>query len=178
MPLWFETTVHAPPPKDTMSNPPRKLGLGYFWQELAVGQRFETFSRTVTESDLVGFINATGMLEAIFIDAEHVGGAIAGRPVPAVLTYALIEGFLLQSMVQGTGLAMLELHKKIHRPVLVGDTIHASVEITALRETSKGGRAVVTSQVDVFNQHNEGVLTYTVTRLLAGRPEPTPGATS
>lgn len=145
------------------------LGQGFHWQDLRVGQRFQTFRRTVTETDLVNFISTTGMLEAIFIDAHYEQGAISGRPVPAALTYALIEGFILQTMIQGTGLAMLELTQKIHGPVRVGDTIGATVEVTAIRPTSKGGRAVVTSQIEVSNQRNEPVMTYTATRLLAGR---------
>jgi acyl dehydratase len=44
------------------------------------------------------------------------------------------------------------------------------VEITGLRLTSKGNRAIVTSQVDIYNQRDEQVITYTVTRMLAGRP--------
>jgi 3-hydroxybutyryl-CoA dehydratase len=146
------------------------LGRGFYWQELRVGQRFQTYRRTVTEADLVNFISATGMLEAIFIDAHYEHGAIKGRPVPAALTYALIEGFILQSMIQGTGLAMLELSQKIHAPVLVGDTIGATVEVTRIRPTSKGGRAVVDSQMEVTNQRAEKVMTYAATRLLAGRP--------
>ena len=81
-----------------------------------------------------------------------------------------IEGLLLQSMIQGTGLASLELHKKVLKPVMVGDTVFAEVEITGLRPTSKGNRAIVTSQVDIYNQRDEQVITYTVTRMLAGLP--------
>lgn len=149
---------------------PAVLGHGFYWQDISVGQRFRTFRRTVTETDLVNFINTTGMLEAIFIEEGYELGAIKGRPVPAALTYSLIEGFILQSMIQGTGLAMLELHKKILGPVVVGDTIGAEIEITALRPTSKNNRAIVTSRIDVYNQRNEMVLTYTATRMLAGRP--------
>lgn len=148
------------------------LGQGFYWQDIQVGQRFRTFKRTVTEADLVSFIGTTGMLEAIFIEADYQGGAIAGgRPVPAALTYTLIEGFLTQTMIQGTGLAMLELHKKILAPVNVGDTIRAEVEVTALRPTSKNNRAIVTSRIDVFNQRDVMVITYTATRMLAGRPD-------
>jgi acyl dehydratase len=147
------------------------LGHGYYWQDLRVGQRFQTFRRTVTETDLVNFISTTGMLEAIFIDANYEHGAISGRPVPAALSYALIEGLILQTMIQGTGLAMLELVQKIHAPVRVGDTIGATVEVTGIRPTSKGGRAVVTSQIEIINQRNEPVISYTATRLLAGRPQ-------
>jgi acyl dehydratase len=146
-----------------------RLGQGFVWQELAVGQRLRTFRRTVTETDLVSFIAVTGMLEAIFIDAHHEGGAIAGRPVPAALTYTLIEGFILQTMIQGTGLAMLELVQKIHAPVLVGDRIEAVVEVTGIRPTSKGGRAVVDSRIEVFNQHGHCVMHDDARRLLAGR---------
>lgn len=153
-----------------MTQESTRLGQGLYWQDLHEGQRFSTFRRTVTETDLVNFISATGMLEAIFIDAHHDGGAIKGRPVPAALTYALIEGFILQSMIQGTGLAMLEVHQKILKPVLVNDTVSAQVEVVEVRGTSKGGRAIVTSRVDVFNQRDEMVLTYKATRLLSGRP--------
>ena len=149
-----------------------RLGQGAYWQDLQVGQRWRTFRRTLTEADLVGFINATGMLEAIFIEDGYEGGAIRGRPVPGALTYALIEGFILQSMIQGTGLAMLELHQKILAPVLVGDSIDAVVEVTGVRPTSKGHRAVVTSRIEVFNQRGEPVMEYSATRLLAGRPAP------
>lgn len=145
------------------------LGQGFHWQDLQVGQRFQTLRRTVTETDLVNFIGVTGMLEAIFIDAEPLEGGISGRPVPAALTYSLIEGFILQTMIQGTGLAMLELTQKIHAPVRVGDTIRAIVEVTGIKPTSKGGRAVVDSSISVFNQRDEHVMTYTARRMLAGR---------
>ena len=145
------------------------LGHGFYWQDLQVGQRFKTFRRTVTETDLVNFISVTGMLEAIFIDATFEHGAMKGRPIPGALTYAIVEGFILQSMIQGTGLAMLELTQKILAPVVVNDTIGATVEVTGIRPTSKGGRAVVDSRIDVSNQRNEIVMTYTAKRLLAGR---------
>ena len=145
------------------------LGQGFYWQDIQVGQRFQTYRRTVTETDLVNFIGVTGMLEVIFIDAEGLEGGIGGRPVPAALTYSLIEGFILQTMIQGTGLAMLELTQKILGPVRVGDTIRATVEVTGIKPTSKGGRAVVDSRIDVYNQRDEHVMTYTARRMLAGR---------
>jgi 3-hydroxybutyryl-CoA dehydratase len=154
--------------KNTNSSVTR-LGQGLFWQELKVGQRFQTFSRTITETDLVNFISCTGMLEAIFIEEGYGEGAIKGRPIPGALTYTLIEGFILQSMIQGTGLAMLELSQKIHAPTLVGDTIHAEIIVTNVKPTSTKNRAVVTSDIHVFNQHKTLVMTYTATRLLAGK---------
>jgi len=147
---------------------PTLLGAGFTWPELKVGQKFRTFRRTITESDIVNFIGATGLLEVIFIDTTYQHGAMKGRPVPGALTYSIIEGFMMQSMVQGTGLALLEVHKKMLSPVFAGDTVWAVVEITDIRPTSKGNRAIVTSKVDVKNQDGVDVMTYTVVRMLAG----------
>lgn len=146
------------------------LGRGYYWQELSVGQRFQTFRRTITETDVINFISVTGMLETIFIDTTFEHGAIKGRPVPGALTYGLIEGLIMQGMVQGTGLALLEVHKKILAPVAVGDTVWAEIEVTAIRPTSKHNRAIVASRIDIKNQHDKDVITYTATRMLAGQP--------
>jgi acyl dehydratase len=148
-----------------------RLGQGFYWQDLKEGQAFRTFRRTVTETDLVNFISVTGMVEAIFIEDGYDGGAIRGRPVPGALTYTLIEGFILQTMIQGTGLAMLELTQQILAPVVVGDTVWATVTVTGIRPTSRGNRAVVDSAIEVFNQRNEKVMTYTARRLLAGHPD-------
>ena len=147
------------------------LGLGFTWEQLSRGQKFRTLNRTVTETDLVMFTGVTGMLEVIFTDQTFGGGggAIQGRFVPAALTYSLIEGLLCQSMIQGTGLAMLELKKKVLAPVRVGDTIHAEVEVTSVRPTSKGNRGIVSSKIDVKNQNGEVVISYEATRMLAGR---------
>jgi 3-hydroxybutyryl-CoA dehydratase len=153
---------------ETPDPAPPLLGRGLFWQQLRPGQRFRTFGRTVTEHDLMGFVALTGMQEPLFVDATHAG-ALGARPVPAALTHALIEGMLLRGMVHGTGLALLETHIRPLAPVRVGDTIRATVEVTEIRPTSRGGRAVVISAVRVANQRGEAVMDYSVTRLLAGQ---------
>lgn len=147
------------------------LGLGFTWEQLSPGQRFRTLNRTVTEADLTMFVGVTGMVEVIFTDHTFGAdkGAIQGRFVPAALTYSLIEGLLCQSMIQGTGLAMLELKQQIKAPVRIGDTIHAEIEVTSVRPTSKGNRGIVASTVDVKNQRGEVVISYEATRMLAGK---------
>ena len=149
------------------------LGLGFTWEQLSPGQRFRTLNRTLTETDLVLFTGVTGMLETIFIDRTFGDerGAIHGQFVPAALTYSLIEGLLCQSMIQGTGLAMLEVNKKVLAPVRVGDTIHGEVEITSVRPTSKGNRGIVAQKIEIKNQNGEVVIAYEATRMLAGKSE-------
>ena len=152
------------------SPPATRLGQGFHWQDLHAGQRFRTFRRTVTEADLMGFVALCGMQEPLFVDATHAG-ALGPRPVPGVLTYALIEGLLLRGMVHGTGLALLEATQRMLAPVRVGDTIGAEATVVEVRPTAAGGRAVVVCEVRVTNQRGEPVLDYSVKRLLAGRPD-------
>ncbi|MGQ5700485.1 MaoC family dehydratase [Sandaracinobacteroides sp. A072] len=145
------------------------MGKGPVWQDLKTGIVGRTLRRTITESDLVNFIGVTGMLEAIFIDASYPGAAIPGRLVPAALTQCLVEGMLFQTVIQGVGLALLEVNLKAHAPVRVGDSVWAVLDITDIKPTSKGNRAVVASEVKVYNQQEELVLSYTVKRMVAGR---------
>jgi 3-hydroxybutyryl-CoA dehydratase len=154
-----------------MAGEMKTLGLGFTWDELSAGQRFRTLNRTITEADLMMFIGVTGMVEVIFTDHTFGAGrgAIQGRFVPAALTYSLIEGLLCQSMIQGTGLAMLELNKRVLKPVRVGDTIHAEVEVTSVRPTSKGNRGIGASRIDIKNQDGQVVISYDATRMLAGK---------
>ena len=151
----------------------KTVGVGFCWEELKVGDRLRTLRRTITEADLVQFCNVTGMLEAIFIDATYGddAGAIKGRFVPGALSYTFIEGFQCQSFFQGTGLALLEVTKKVLRPVFVGDTIYGEISVTGIRPTSKGGRAIVSSTNEIFNQRGEVVITYDAVRMMAGRAE-------
>ena len=136
------------------------LGLGFTWEQLSAGQKFRTLNRTVTEADLMMFVGVTGMVEVIFTDHTFSAdkGAIHGRFVPAALTYSLIEGLLCQSMIQGTGLAMLELKKQVLAPVRVGDTVHGEIEVVSVRPTSKGNRGIVVSRIEVKNQRDEVVM--------------------
>ena len=59
----------------------KTIGPGYTWNDLEVGFKLRTLNRTITESDLVGFVNTTGMLEMIFIDQtfENEGGIKTAR---------------------------------------------------------------------------------------------------
>lgn len=147
------------------------VGLGLYWNDLTAGQKFRTINRTITEADLVNFINATGMVEMIFTDTTYAGqGAIQGaRPVPGALCYCFAEGLLVQSTMQHTGLAMLEANLKMLGPTNVGDTIHVEVEVLSVRQTSKGNRGIVKTKNDIVNQKGETVATFDATRMMAGR---------
>ena len=145
------------------------LGMGPFWNDLALGDRFRTVGRTLTETDLVNFVNLSWLTEELFTNVEdRKSMAIEGRVVPAALVYACAEGLLLP-MIQGTGLAFLNATLDVKGPTFVGDTIHVECTVVEARKTSKGNRGLVRTENKVVNQNDEIVLTYNPLRMLKGR---------
>jgi acyl dehydratase len=145
------------------------LGMGPFWDDLSVGDRFRTVGRTLTETDLVNFVNLAWLTEELFTSTEdRESMAIAGRVVPAALVYACAEGLLLP-MIQGTGLAFLNATLDVKGPTFVGDTIHVECRVSEVRATSKHNRGLVRSENQVVNQKGETVLAYNPLRMMKGR---------
>ncbi len=147
------------------------VGLGLTWRDIEIGDKFRTIGRTVSETDIVNFISCTGMLEVLFTDMEYLKehGPMQGRVAPGALVYAFAEGLLVQSIMQHTGLAFLNMELNVHGPTFAGDTIHVECEVTEVRATSKGNRGLVRTFNKVVNQKGETALTYNPLRLMAGR---------
>ncbi len=144
------------------------LGTGPFWDDLSVGDRFRTVGRTITETDLVNFVNLSWLTEELFTNTEdRKNMAIEGRVVPAALVYSCAEGLLLP-MIQGTGLAFLNATLDVKGPTFVGDTIHVECKVSEVRETSKGHRGLVRTENQVVNQKGETVLVYNPLRMMKG----------
>ena len=150
----------------------RTVGLGLAWEDLKVGDRFRTLARTITETDLVNFINTTGMVEVLFTDIEYAKthAPEGGRLVPGALVYSIAEGLLVQSTLQRTGLAFLSMTFEVVAPTFVNDTVHVEVEVLESRATSKStSRGLVRTTNNIINQRGETVITYSPLRLAASR---------
>ena len=149
---------------------PPPFARGRYWTEMAVGSAFSTASRTVTEVDLMRFV-ALGFTEPLFTDAAGAEAAgYRGRLVPGALTFALAEGLLMQTnVIHGTGLAFLGTTMTVLAPVLVGDTICVSWEVTQARAAAAGNRGIVTTR-NLVRCGGRIVMEYSPTRLIAGPP--------
>lgn len=148
------------------------LGLGLRWEDTPAGFRFKTIGRTITDADVTNFVSVTGMLEVLFTNVEYLKheSLFEGRRlVPGALVYSFAEGLLMQSVVQGTGLAFLGLEMKVEGPTFTGDTIHLVCEVLESRATTKPGRGIVRTRNTVLNQSGETVMVYTPARMVKGR---------
>jgi len=148
----------------------RTSGLDYDGHK--VGALYRTLARTVSETDIVNFVNLCGFVESLFIDMEYVKRAsiFPRRAAPGALTFALSEGLILQTgLIHGTGMAYLGGELRIVAPVLEGDTIHVEVEVVDKRETKKPDRGIVSYRHRVLNQRDEVVLEARVQRMIKRR---------
>ncbi|MEJ7930469.1 acyl dehydratase [Ramlibacter sp. AN1015] len=150
----------------------KTVGLGFYYEDMPVGLKFKTIGRTVTETDLVNFVNCTGMVEVLFTNAEfrQKESDIKSRLVPAMLAQTFAEGLLVQATMQHTGFAFLGMELNVVSPTIVGDTIHVEVEVLEARlSKSRPHRGLVRTRNQVVKQTGEVVLTYTPTRMIKCR---------
>ncbi len=145
------------------------IGEGLNFEAHAVGATYRTLGRTVSETDIVNFVNLGGFTEPLFMDMEFVAreSIFKRRAAPGALTFALSEGLIMQTgLIHGTGMAWLGGEIRVVAPVLEGDTIRVEVEIVDKRETSKPDRGIVTYRHRVLNQRDETVLEAKIQRMI------------
>jgi acyl dehydratase len=148
------------------------VGIGFFFEDLPVGRTFKTIGRTITEADIVNFVNTTGMVEVLFTNVEFLSkeSDIKGRVAPGALAYCIAEGLLVQSTMQHTGYAFLAMELKIENPVFAADTIHVECEVTEARlSRSRPGRGLVRTRNKVVKQDGTVALVYTPLRMVKCR---------
>jgi acyl dehydratase len=146
---------------------------GLYWDDHKIGATYQTLGRTVSETDIVNFVNAVGLIEPLFMDMEYVKkeSVFGTRAAPGTLTFALSEGLVIQTgLIHGVAMAWLGGEVKVVAPVLAGDTIRVDVEIADKRETKKTDRGIVTYKHRVFNQRGETVMELKLQRMIRRKP--------
>jgi acyl dehydratase len=145
------------------------IGQGVLFDDYKIGATYKTLGRTVSETDIVNFVNLGGFTEPLFMDMEYVAkeSVFGRRAAPGVMTFALSEGLCMQTgLIHGTGMAWLGGEVKVVAPVLAGDTIYVEIEIVDKRETKKPDRGIVTYKHRVRNQRGETVMELTLQRMI------------
>ena len=148
------------------------VGLGCCFEDLPLGRQFKTVGRTITETDVINFINTVGMQEVLFMNVEFLKeeSDIKGRVAPGALVFCMAEGLLTQSTMQGTGFAFLGMQFDIKGPVFVGDTIHVECEvIEARRSKSRPNRGLVRTRNRIRKHDGTLVQEYTPLRMIKCR---------
>lgn len=96
-----------------------------FLEQLKLGAKWTSPSRTVTETDVVFFAGMTGDYDPLHTDHEFAAKSHYGKPIAhGLLGLALMAG-LSSTTPRLRNLALTKVEKwEFHRPIYVGDTIH------------------------------------------------------
>lgn len=111
-----------------------------------------SFSKTITEKDVCLFAEITGDNNPVHIDEAKAAQSRFGR---RIVHGALVSSYIstvLGSKLPGEGTIYMSQTSKFIKPVYIGDTITATVEISEIN----GNKAILKTQV--FNQNNDIVV--------------------
>ena len=148
---------------------------GRYFDEWTVGDRIEhPIRRTVTETDNLLFSTMTHNPQPLHIDIEAAQASEFGRIlVNGTFTFALMVGLSVGETTLGTLVANLGYDKLVMpKPVFIGDTMRATSEVIALKESqSRPTAGIVTFQHELINQRDEVVCRCTRSALLHKAPQ-------
>jgi acyl dehydratase len=129
-----------------------------FFDEIQVGETYESPGRTVTETDIVIFAGLSGDYNILHTDAEFMKSSIFGERIAhGLLGLAIQAGLFTRATQAYATLAFVGLRWKFKGPIKIGDTIRVRGKVSAKKETSKPDRGLITLQRTVVNQRDEVV---------------------
>jgi 3-hydroxybutyryl-CoA dehydratase len=111
-----------------------------------------TFSKTVSEHDIYTFAGVTGDFNPVHINEEEAKKSIFGRRIAhGMLTGSFISS-VLGTRLPGEGTIYLEQNFKFKKPVYIGDTCTATVEVIEIINADKG---IYKLDTKIVNQNGE-----------------------
>lgn len=102
--------------------------------QLSIGEQ-ASFSKTISESDIYNFAGVTGDMNPMHINQEYAATTSFGKRIAhGILAVGFISN-VLGTQLPGTGVIYLEQKVKFLKPVAIGDTVTATVEVTKIDES-------------------------------------------
>src|SRR5438105_2641848 len=141
-----------------------------YFDDVEVGQEWESLGRTITQADIVNFAGLSGDFNPIHIDHEFAK--------TTTFRQVIAHGLLVLSIGSGLGvncppmrtLAFLGMREWQFRvPVFIGDTLRVRTKVQAKEVRARGRRGVVTWQRQIVNQEGKVVQEGVTMTLVEGR---------
>jgi len=141
------------------------------FDDLAVGDEWESPRRTITEADVVNFAGLSGDFNPIHMDHDEAArGPFRGPVAHGLLGLAVMTG-LSSNAPRVDTLAFLGIREWLFlKPIAFGDTVHVLTRVAALEPRARGRRGLVTWHRRLINQGGETVQEGTLETLVRNRP--------
>jgi 3-hydroxybutyryl-CoA dehydratase len=140
------TSPQAPPSANGTSG--TKL-----YEQFVVGDR-ATFSKTITEADILLFAAVSGDTYGLHLDEEYAKTTRFGRRVAHGMLTASLLSTVNAMLLQRPGGLYVSQAVRFLRPVFIGDTLTACAEVAELLPAKRRLRCVTT----VVNQRGKTVV--------------------
>jgi len=130
----------------------------HYFDDVAVGQEWESVGRTITEADIVNFAGLSGDFNPIHMDHEFARTTPFRRPIA--------HGMLIMSVASGLSsgcppmrtIAFLSLKEwKFTGTVFPGDTVRIVAKVIAKELRGRGKRGEITWHRALVNQEGKVV---------------------
>ena len=129
-----------------------------YFDEIELGEEYESPGRTVTEADIVMFAGLSGDYNVLHTDAEFMKSSIFGERIAhGLLGLAIQSGLATRGGPPYATLGFGTLRWKFKGPIKIGDTIRVRARVTGKEDADKPDRGVVTVARQVLNQRDEVV---------------------
>jgi acyl dehydratase len=141
-----------------------------FFDDVAVGQEWESPGRTITEADIVNFAGLSGDFNPIHVDHAFARQTPFRRPIAHGLLALSATSGLIQLAPPMRTLAFLGIQDwQFKGPVFIGDTLHVRSKVLAKEVRARGRRGVVSWQRQIVNQEGKVVQEGITLTLIEGR---------
>ncbi len=146
--------------------------MGLYFEDFAIGDSYETPSRTLTEADIAGFAALTGDHNPLHTDEAFAaksmfGGRIAHGPMMVGMAFGLLSKL---DLVDGTVLALKAIEWAFDDALRAGDTVHVRARVTDAKPSRRHkDRGTVGLRIEVLR--DDGVIAQTgqATMIMARR---------
>ncbi|MBU6997351.1 MAG: MaoC family dehydratase N-terminal domain-containing protein [Theionarchaea archaeon] len=133
--------------------------MGKYYEDLAIGEKYTSSGRTITETDVVHFAGLSGDYNPLHTDKIFAEQSQFGRRIAhGALTFSIMTGLWDQlGIIRETVVAFYGVDAmRFLNPVLIGTTIHAEIEI--LEKRDRGENGIVVMRNSVLNEKGELVM--------------------